>query len=176
MTHQFKGFNLSEQGLNPQRSLHAVKVANLNNIKPIWIPPSLLQPQPIYLLFCIAAHLQEGGLLQQAKELWEIIPDLFVHGSHQTDLSHRSGSVRTVAVRSLHLIEEKEICWNIQDMTDRTFFIFLLRIQEKSAIHSSNAAEIFPAKTNYYSTYFPFNREKKFFLPLFLSIYHKTDL
>lgn len=49
------------------------------------------------------AHLQEGRLLQHAEEFWEIIPHLLVHGSHEADLPHRPGSVRAVAVRSLHL-------------------------------------------------------------------------
>lgn len=55
----------------------------------------------------VLTHLQEGRLLQHAEELWEIIPDLLVHSSHQADLSHRPGSVCTVTVRFLHLQRTK---------------------------------------------------------------------
>lgn len=51
----------------------------------------------------IETHLQEGRLLQHAEKLGEIIAHLFIHSTHQTDLSHGTGAVRPVRVTPLNL-------------------------------------------------------------------------
>lgn len=69
------------------------------------LPPELLLW--IFVNHPAQTHLQEGGLLQQAEEFWEIIPDLLVNGSDQADLSHCPGSVRAITVSSLDLTRKK---------------------------------------------------------------------
>lgn len=49
--------------------------------------------------------LQEGRLLQHADELGEVVPDLFVDGPDQADLTHRPGTVGSLGIRPLHLQE-----------------------------------------------------------------------
>lgn len=50
-----------------------------------------------------ATDLQEGGFLQHADELGEVISHLFVHSADQADLPHGPGTVRSLGVCPFHL-------------------------------------------------------------------------
>lgn len=50
-----------------------------------------------------ATDLKEGGFLQHADELWEVISHLFIHSTDQADLSHGPGTVCSLGVCPFHL-------------------------------------------------------------------------
>lgn len=55
-----------------------------------------------------SADLEKGRLFQHVEEFWEIISDFLVHGSHQADLPHGSGPVRSWTVSPTHLGQGKK--------------------------------------------------------------------
>lgn len=71
--------------------------------------PSVSWPfvRALYEGIC-GTHLQEGRFLQHAEEFREEVAHLLVHGPHQANLPHCAGSVRAVAVGSLHLPARRE--------------------------------------------------------------------
>ncbi len=56
-----------------------------------------------------SSHLEKGWFLQHVKELWEIVSNFLIHGSHKADLPHGSGPVRSWTVSPAHLGQDKQL-------------------------------------------------------------------